>query len=194
VTESTTFSTSLRPFYTTSYETLQTLVLEEWLVESIIAYEPTLIGAPETGIRKISDRFLTSRDDHITHPDIEVPVYMYSVPALEFIGFDNATSRRPLKHWIPCSDYVGHEDMVSDYLDGQLAGTWRGWGGIDVDEKIQETIMDMGFEDVSGREVSSCWIKECVFENHVFLEGLQRQIWCNFRAMRDGAPPGHRGW
>jgi hypothetical protein len=121
VTESTTFSTSLRPFYTTSHETLQTLVLEEWLVESIIAYDPTLIDAPETGIRRISGRLLMSPDDHITHPDIEVPVYMYSVPALELIGFDNAT-KWLLKHWIPCSDYVGHEDMVSDYLDRQPAG------------------------------------------------------------------------
>jgi hypothetical protein len=122
VTESTTFSTSLRPFYTTSYETLQTLVLEEWLVESIIAYDPTLIGASETGIRRISGRLLTSLGDCFRQLDIEVPVYMYSVQALEFIGFDNVTSRRPLKHWIPCSDYVGHEDMVSDYLDRQPAG------------------------------------------------------------------------
>jgi hypothetical protein len=126
-----------------SHETLQTLVLEEWLVESIIAYDPTLIGAPETGIRRISGHLLTSPDDHITHPDIEVPVYMYSVQALEFIGFDNATSRRPLKHWIPCSDYVGHEDMVPDDLDRQLAGTWREWREIGVDEKMQETIMDL---------------------------------------------------
>jgi hypothetical protein len=48
---------------------------------------------------------------------------MYSVQALELIGFDNATSKWLLKHWIPCSDSVGHENMVSDYLDGQLAGT-----------------------------------------------------------------------
>jgi hypothetical protein len=49
---------------------------------------------------------------------------------------------------------------------------------------MQETIMDQGFEDVGG--VNYC-MRECVFENHVFLEGLQGRVWCNFRAMRDGA-------
>jgi hypothetical protein len=122
VAELTTFSTFPRPFYTTSHETPQTLVLEEWLVESIIAYDPTLIDAPENGIGMISGRLLTSPDEYLTQLDIEVPVYMYSVQALEFIGFDNATSKWLLEKGLPCSDCIGLEDMVSDYLDGQPAG------------------------------------------------------------------------
>jgi hypothetical protein len=142
VAELTTFSTFPRPFYTTSHETPQTIVLEGWLVESIIAYNPTLIGAPENGIRMISGRLLTSPGDYFRQPDIEVSVYMYSVPALELIGFGTATSQWLLEKGLPCSDCIGLEDMVSDYWMGNPragerfekdAGNYygsgvRGWG------------------------------------------------------------------
>ena len=81
-------------------------ILSEWVLFNVKKFDDKLVGEPVNGTRKISGQLLSppntvmasstsssSAQVEQPHPDLEVPLNLYSIQAFEFLGFTTSASK-----------------------------------------------------------------------------------------------------
>ncbi|KAI4680195.1 uncharacterized protein J4E88_006087 [Alternaria novae-zelandiae] len=177
-------------------------ILSEWVLSNVKKYDRTLVGEPVNGTRKISGQLLSPPDTVMAssassssaqvaqpHPDLEVPLHLYSMQAFEFLGFTSSAAESLLATWT--------RDDEADLEDAIIARIVN-FGGHDSDDErtsmskigisaeLQEKVMDPEYEDVRSTQWLSYWILETVFENLWTLKNLSERLNRNLAVIQSG--------
>jgi hypothetical protein len=168
-------------------------ILQGWVLNNIKKFDRNLIGDPTNGTRRISGQFFSPPDTVMAssttsssatelpsvHPDLEVPLNLYSVQAFEFIGFTKETSEKLLKRWTS-EDGLSFQDVLEahiDYFCHDITEDPRiTMQQLGISEARQERIMDPLFSDVRNTATLHYWILELVLENLWTLENLSERL------------------
>ncbi|KAB2104001.1 hypothetical protein AG0111_0g7281 [Alternaria gaisen] len=164
-------------------------ILQGWVLNNIKKFDRNLVGDPKNGTRRISGQLFSPPDTVMAssttsssatelpsvHPDLEVPLNLYSVQAFEFIGFTKKASEKHLKRWTS-EDELSFQEVLEAHIEyfchditEDPRTTMQELG---ISEARQERIMDPHFNDVRNTATLHYWILELVLENLRTLEKL----------------------
>ena len=180
-------------------------IISEWVLSNVKKFDDKLIGEPVNGTRKISGQILSPPDTVMAssttsssaevehaHPDLEVPLNLYSIQAFEFIGFTASASKWLLDIWA-----LDDEGDLEDAMIARIVN----FGGHDSDDErtsmskigisaeLQEKVMDPEYEDVRSTQWLSYWILETIFENIWTLKNLSERLNRNLAVIQSGKTP-----
>jgi len=126
------------------------------------------------------------------HPDLEVPLNLYSIQAFEFLGFTPSAAESLLVVWTR-DDEADLEDVIIDritYFGGHDSDDERtSMSKIGISAELQEKVMDPEYEDVRSTQSLSYWILETIFENLWTLKNLSERLNRNLAVIQSGKTP-----
>ena len=181
-------------------------IIDDWVLDSIIRYDRSLLGNPNNGTRKVSGQLLSPPDSdasmHSTessgsvaaassvHPDVTIPINLHSIQALEFVGFDKNTST-----WL--CDNLGSErsfeTVVMEYVEenciyDEPEDWYASMKKLGISTERQEGIMDPAFEDVRSTGTLFYWLREIFQENIWSLQNMSKRLEQNLEIIKAGGP------
>ncbi|KAI4712510.1 hypothetical protein J4E89_002777 [Alternaria sp. Ai002NY15] len=180
-------------------------ILSEWVLFNVKKFDRTLVEEPVNGTRKISGQLLSPPDTVMAssassssaqvaqpHPDLEVPLNLYSMQAFEFLGFTSSAAESLLAAWTR-DDEADLEDVIIDritYFGGHGSVDERTiMSKIGISAELQEKVMDPEYEDVRSTQSLSYWILETIFENIWTLKNLSERLNRNLAVIQSGKTP-----
>jgi hypothetical protein len=159
-----------------------------------------LFSPPDT-VGALSSASSTATELAPAHPDLQVPLNLYSVHTFEFIGFTTKASEHLLKRWTSEDDQTLEHVItthVQEFCDDMTADWRASMKKLGISGDIQARIMDPNFTDVRCAASLLFWILELVSENLWTLENWSERLNRNlaiiksgpqqFPSLRDGAP------
>ena len=187
-------------------------LLEDWVLNDVSKYNPSLISEPNNGVRKISGQLLSppdtilspSRSSSSTIPSptmpvsgqgdlaFQIPVSMYSEQALEFIGFNAKMSGHLLRTWVEGQGDMSFQDLIFGYLSETCPLEPKNWvacmENIGISKERQTGIMDPNFADVRATRPLRHWLHEFFYENYLVLETLGQRVCNGLDVLKSGTP------
>ncbi|KAI4645103.1 hypothetical protein J4E93_005903 [Alternaria ventricosa] len=180
-------------------------ILSEWVLANVKKYDRTLVGEPVNGTRKISGQLMSPPDTVMassasscsvqvaqSHPDLEVPLHLYSMQAFEFLGFTSSAAESLLATWTR-DDEADLEDVIIrriTYFSGHESDDERTiMSRIGISAELQEKVMDREYEDVRSTQSLSYWLLETMFENLWTLKNLNERLHRNLAVIQSGKTP-----